>query len=347
MRIPSEKQPMCVLDYYRSLNDPWQAPPACIPTWPMRPSMKAQSFARGTFQTNASGSGFILVNPFAMVCTSDGSATSPTLAILVNDPAVAVGSWDLNTGTNIAYPTGAIGQPHVSPFVQPGIANFGLYRLVSAGIRIRYIDQLAQRSGRSASYRVDGDANAGWVSDGGGTLSFSSVSNVRTSNYGTIDAEWITILYEPQTRESLDYHDMRTVPRGFLWTATSPSNNLYFAESAANLAIVLSATAPSKAFEYEITANFEIVGGLAIAPTASDVTGSEDFSFASKMVNLQRNRSTAASPSAAVEIWNSVRPTVIDYGSRFAGFAVQLGITKAASAIAAKYASPALTTLMM
>lgn len=334
VRVRVERERSCVFEYYRTLNDPWTAPPACIPTWPSRPSMKARTFARGTWATNSSGSGFIMVNPFSMVCSSSGAANQPNLSILTNS-ATAVSLWDISTGTNTTFPTNTVGQSHFAAFSSLSVVGQGLYRLVSAGIRIRYIDALLSRSGRYVSYRCDGDSSAAYQSSGNGTLSFSSIANVRQANYGTVTSDWVTVLYEPQDRDKLDFHDMTLVPSTpSEWYPATPQSCLYLADASPCLVVVLDSTDSARRFEYEVTANFEIVGGLATAPSASDVDGSENFSFATRTISLQRNQSTVQSPGVAQQMFENIKPTLVDQGSRFAGFLTALGVRRAANYVA-------------
>lgn len=280
--------------------------------------------------SNDAGKGFILVNPYSMHYTSDGTATSVNLSILVN-ATNAVTSWNLQTGDNTAYPAYTVGKPHSSFLSGVASANAGSYRLVSAGIRIRYIDTLLNRAGRFASLRTPDDANGGTI--GGTPLSFENIAGVREADYGPIDADWITVVYSPQHRRSLEYMKLGTSPDnegGDVFSA-SPSANLYGPVSSACLVIMLDSAGAGRTFEYEVTANYEVVGLVATSLMKNEATSPDGASLPTKLIESQHNHS-----SLYGDVWQKARPAIVDAGARLTGFAAQIG-----AAMLARRAMPA------
>lgn len=53
----------CLINYAKSLLNPFDAPPACIPVTPSIDSLKLKVFARGTCATGTQGFGFVVTRP--------------------------------------------------------------------------------------------------------------------------------------------------------------------------------------------------------------------------------------------------------------------------------------------
>jgi hypothetical protein len=288
---PEPRSDCCSVEYYRSLNDPWQGPSACLPVWPSRPSQRVRAFARGTIDTNPAGYGFIYVNPWTMVTTSTGAANSNALSILANSPSVNTTTWDVATGTNAAYPTGTVGLPHAS-FTQPttSTGNFQ-YRLVSAGIRLRYVGELLSRGGRYVTYRVPGDGNIPYAAVASGVMDMKGLASNREADWGAIEGDWFNVLYSPQERSSLDFIEGNVVPYGSGTISQTPINNLYSPQSSGCLGIFFNTPTP-QSIEYEVTANFEIVGREATALVPSLAGSASEPFIAAKLIEDQHNHSS-------------------------------------------------------
>ncbi len=291
-RKPKTRVESCEAEYYQSLNNPWESPGACLPVWPSRPSMRVRSFSRGTISTNAGGNGFIVVNPWSMSSSSAGAATSTNLSILTNDVTGSTAVWAFSSGTDSTFATNTIGKPHNS-FDGGGQVGTGAYqyRVVSSGIRIRFIGPLLNRGGRYTSLRVPGDGNFAYSADSNGDLTLASLATVREAYWGTIDNDWITVVYTPQERDSLDYLDGSVVPYAEASQLKLPTNNLYGNEAQCCLGIVISTTTASMPFEYEVTTNFELVGRNATSLSASPASPTAEPFKAARAVEEQQNRS--------------------------------------------------------
>ena len=324
----------CAQDYYASLNDPWTGPQACIPSFPSLPSQRYRSLARGTFSSNASGRGFICVNPYEMSCSSSGVVSDPHLAIFTNTSAAAT-TWDFAAGDAMAFPPNTTGYPHSSGVPNVNITGYGQYRLVSCGIKIRYMGPLLNRGGRYVSLRVADDSHIGWTAAQLGVLGFNTIASLRGANYGCISEDWISLVYTPVQNESLCFTDLKycVLSTGGQEPAVNESHR-YQQNGCVSLGILIDTVTASLPFEFEISSNFELVGNLATAMTQSDGADPVGMARAAEAVQRQSNQS-----SLFGDLWEGSRPYVVSAGSRLTGFAAEMG-TAFVAAKATEYMRP-------
>lgn len=313
----------CEKEYYESLNNPWSGPSACLPIWPSRPSQRFRSFARGTISANEAGYTFLVVNPWAMSTSSSGAANSTSLAILTADISTSTTNFDFTAGTDTAFPTGVYGVAHNSPFSVPTLGKLQ-YRLVSAGIRVKYTGALLNRGGRFVTYRSPGDQNVAY--SGGtslGIMSFSGLSTIREASWGAVGGDWFDVVYTPQERDSLDYIDATQILYGDGNATKSPITNLYsgFAQACMVVMINVSTDAGGGPFEFEVSANFEAVGGLATSLTPSDAPATSNPFKASRLVEEQANHSTLFG-----DLWGGVKDYIRGADPETIRFATQVGV---------------------
>jgi len=168
--------------YARCLVNPFSGPLTGIPTEPVLYSQVDRIFSRGTLVTGTAGVGFVSMSPSSMVANDVGGVEFSTAAYAGNaiDASAAAGTgFVLSNSTFAAADFGPDGAQ-----VQ--------YRIVSAGLRIRYTGQNLTRGGRSIGLHepshdtLDGDATAK-------LLSYDNSGSFVPAE--TID--WATVLYRP------------------------------------------------------------------------------------------------------------------------------------------------------
>jgi hypothetical protein len=205
----------CTYDYATALVNPFKsfARELCIPDTIVIPSFKFRTFTRGVFSTGVLGVGFAIYNPFL----ANMFQTGPT-GTLTNDPVIytttaypnAYYAWSITAG---AYSTGIAGAGSNSPFT-PGFWQIGLvagdsrsrqYRLVAAGIRVRYIGTDFRNQGRLILYRSEGNQtvyNASTVLTGSNLLASTYAQSVPVSRKSSY------VFYQPDQATLLNYQSV-------------------------------------------------------------------------------------------------------------------------------------------
>lgn len=159
----SQRQPVgftlseCASKYALAVGNPFNsgARGACIPTFPSRSSQKLSAIARGTFEVGTNGFGFFALSPCASndndcIFTSTVGYTPTTISI---DP-----DNTLTTGSNygLAVAVHQMSQlPYKSATLTDATAGSGPSmnaRIVSCGVRIRYIGTQLDLGGRLTAY---------------------------------------------------------------------------------------------------------------------------------------------------------------------------------------------------
>jgi hypothetical protein len=136
-QAPIVRMSECASNYAKCLANPFTGPIGCLPVSPSVLSYKFRVWSKGTLQTGTTGTGFIYADH------RTGAA---------NNIGIAIHSINTYTGTTIAF-TG-VGTAFVtsnSPFTDAAYgANpaSNAFRVVSAGIRVRYIGTELNRGGQ-------------------------------------------------------------------------------------------------------------------------------------------------------------------------------------------------------
>lgn len=245
MKRPKQSKPQihissCTRDYAMTLANPFDVHGKGLTCTPVIPSLKQNVFIKGTFQTGtASGFGFLMADPFAAVAGDINSLWTSTAATAVVVADIA----DANTqaaATNSAYTAAQIsGQ-------EGGI----VYRVVSAGIRLRYTGTTLNQGGTiySLSHPNHSDMNQ------------SDIPEVRALNVSknhSVDRDWISALWCP------------VLPNDYGYTNAIPGINIPF------IHLISVPTGTSLSFEYEFQVNFELVGApiRGMTPSHADAVG--------------------------------------------------------------------------
>jgi hypothetical protein len=225
--------------YALSVADPFSSPEgACIPDFPTLQTGRFRTFAKGTFATStdatSGGRGFIVVDP-------PRGAGNDANAVKTNTAAMAA-----LAGINL---TGAANVNTNSPYGSGSFAtgNNQQFRVVSCGLRIRYIGSELIRGGQIIG------------------LHHPAHYSLHTYNESNLDAywesarlpvirDWTTVTYRPVETDDLDW--AVSFPT-FTPAITDPSYYMGFLIRAPDT----NGTNPLQ-FEYEAYFNYEISGPL-------------------------------------------------------------------------------------
>lgn len=232
----------CAADYALSLADPFNGPEdACIPDYPALMTQRVRTFAKGAFATSnnaaAAGFGWIAFDP-QRFCCSNASGLS------FNVPA--------STQTAINFVPGQFTSVSSnSPFV---LANFVpvppatlQYRIVSAGLRIRYIGSELTRGGQIVGLHHPAHRTV-WDFD------IPSMDAFKESARLPVTREWTTLVWRPVDTDDLDFANT--------FSAVTPAES----DTAYPMGFCIQAPdttgAVPQSFEYEAYANFEFQGDI-------------------------------------------------------------------------------------
>jgi len=138
---------------------------------------------------------------------------------------------------------------------QVGVADTQLeYKLVSAGLKIRYIGTELERGGQLIGLQ---DQNHKSMEG----RSLASVSGEETSKRFPIDRKWKRVLFRPIDDDDLDFQNQLHV---YTPAATDPTFYMGFIVQAPDASTSIS-------FEFEAYANFEVMGRIVRGATKSHV----------------------------------------------------------------------------
>lgn len=232
--------PHCAMDYFSALAAPFETPSGvCIPAevFPL-PSQKIKTFLKGRFQAGTTGIGYVIVSP---VVTNNGTVITCTSALSVGGPATLFNAFTATTPLTM---------PQFPLDDAARLAGNFQARVVSYGIRIKYIGKLMDRNGVTTAFEEPDHRNV------------YSTANIATLN-------------------SVNGHPQSTLRRvgGDLWDSevyysgpVEPSE-IEFVSTANPLGPYLSVICvqgePADSYEFEYVQHTEIIGTLAVAKTAS------------------------------------------------------------------------------
>jgi len=235
----------CAADYAASIGDPFTGPEkACIPDFPALQTGKNRVWQRGVWTTSSNA----LAAGFGYICMTPEWAAGNDLGFVYTNTA-ADASTIINAGTAVSYTSN-------SPYVSTAYSLVGVqYRVVSAGLRIRYTGPELYRGGRLIG------------------LHHPTHSTLEGSQYATLAAykesaqmsverdRWTTLLYRPVEKQDIDFHTS--------FNAVTAGNQ------AAYMAFICVAPDTSGAnpvaFEWEAFVNFEFLGSAVTNKTPSHV----------------------------------------------------------------------------
>jgi hypothetical protein len=241
----------CAARYAESIADPFEDKQACIPDFPALLTGRIHTFAKGTFATStnglAGGAGYIAISP-------DRGVANDANAGVINAPASSNSSLEFtaNPALNTFIQTNS--NYNTASFVA---GNNQQYRIVSAGLRIRYIGSELVRGGQVVG------------------MHHPAHYSLQTYNIGTLDAyvessrlpvtrDWISVVYHPVDTDDLDWK-----------TSPFPVNTPAVTDSCYYMGFMIQAPDTTGAnplsFEYEMHFNYELSGPLVLNKEVSHV----------------------------------------------------------------------------
>jgi hypothetical protein len=249
----------CSRDYARALTNPFTGPLACVPISPTVLSRKLRVFAKGEFRTGTLGVGFIVADPYASAANTISSVNSSiaTYTGLTIGNLGAVGT--VGTSSNSDYADASFGNG----------ASKAQYRVVSAGLRVRYIGTNLNMGGTIIAF-VDPTST---------TIVGRAAADLRaeiTSRRLPVNREWSTILWRPVLISDYSF-------------STSLPSSGFIAGTWGNMGFLIESPDPSLSmlYEYEFSAVLEINGrdirGQTV--TKSDVVGQTAIASVSLTAN--------------------------------------------------------------
>jgi len=235
----------CSVDYARSLGNPFTGPEnACIPDYPALMTGRYRTWIKGTFATStngaAAGFGYIVADPF-------GAVFSDTPGLMTNAAA----------GTEVAISMNGTAYTSNSTYTSAQLPNIQ-YRIVSAGLRIRYTGSELVRGGQVVGLHQPAHV----------ALLNYNIANMdafkESERLPVTRREWTTLLYRPV--DTVDLNFKNTAPAALPITALTDEWYMGFCIQAAD-----TSGANPQAFEFEFFVNVEIQGAVVLNKMPSHV----------------------------------------------------------------------------
>lgn len=235
----------CAREYAASLANPFTGPAACIPDYPALLTRKVRVWAKGTFATSATtGFGCIVMDPLQGVCGDSSyfvaSTTSALNSVTPTFTQAAGGAGNTYSASNSEY--------SLANF--DGGANGSTVRVVSAGLRVRYIGTELNRGGQIIGL-TDPNHNSIMTADGVGKT-LSDIEGNSESRRFAVDRTWKCVLFRP-----VDNNDNVLVSNDFMIgdQAIFAPGHLYM-----TFYIQAASATTSLSYEWEAYANYEVAG---------------------------------------------------------------------------------------
>jgi len=223
----------CASDYARCLANPFTGPIACVPTFPALMTQRMKCYAKGVLSTGTNSFGYIVVDPAQLVANNFSAIVTSTAATAV--AVVATNAvQDPNAAffaTNSEYASTAFGST-------PATAK---YRIVGAGVRIRYIGTQLNLGGYLIGLHEPDHNN----------LNNQTIANLDAqleSRRLVPDREWATVLYKPIETLDLEFQD------------SFPGNASASADGAYYMGFAITSAVAGQPFEWEYYGVYEMEG---------------------------------------------------------------------------------------
>lgn len=215
---------------------------------------KYRPFARGIFSTSnnaaATGFGYIVMNP-------EWGVASDAPFVITNGPADTVTVVNPTAGTPVNNYSN-------SPYTQGLFQQSGLqYRIVGAGLRIRYAGALLTMGGQVAGLHHPAHTSLTGFSINNAASPLNNILSYKEAQQFSVTADrWTNVLYHAVEEDDTDYHI--TFPA--LTAGTGKAGYMGFAIQAPDTSGVTVQT-----FEWEAVAHVEILGAIVLNKTPSHV----------------------------------------------------------------------------
>jgi len=274
----------CAKKFCAARTDPWSsmADGACIPDMIVLASQKLRFRSRGFFATGFGTVGWITLDPFAMLWNDGvpnplapfGGTGQPIVYTTGNSFAPSDYEW---AGSASAYvPIGVAGSNSDSTFTSAFLTNPGgagskieppTFRLVGAGIRVRYTGAAINRGGRITAYRSPDNSEIDHVSG----LTSSRLLQTKEAITDIVSSDWHHVCYVPTQTVFVSYNPVVSVGSSPSFGTGTPINN------ANHHCMLLYIDAPSSVplqFEFDVQAHFEVMGTQFVTtPSHADPVG--------------------------------------------------------------------------
>jgi hypothetical protein len=238
---PLSESDKCLSNYVKSLHDPKNSVPACIPIFPAVDSYKLKTFVRTSAATGGSGFGCI------MLCPNKGVYNNSTCLRVSGAGNTAIVSTVLNH-VNYLYTTYSANSPFDTTQMGDG-ADKMQCRLVSACLRIRYTGTQFNMGGTMTA--AVSPRHETWFSS---VYNAADISALKGARKIPITDKWVELLWFPVDRTELDFKDPIV------------DNLLLDNES---MILHLQTPAVNQPFEVECFMNYEVIGRDARGQTPS------------------------------------------------------------------------------
>lgn len=231
----------CTRQYAATLIDPFNHHGHGVPCVPSMPSWKTFVFARGQMSTGSAGIGWLILNPLRAIANDGNSIrfTTPAFAGTTIDP-VAAGVTIISGNSPYALSQFS-GQ-------ELGIS----YRIVSAGIRMRYAGAEIERGGTITAVQHPNHANLD-------NATIANLNSLSVAKRYAVDRNWTSVQWCP------------VFPDEYVFRTDSGALAIF------PMAIMVEAPNPAipLLFDFEVTVNMELVGSpvRGMTPSMSDSQG--------------------------------------------------------------------------
>lgn len=334
---------VCGKRYAIACADPFdpEARGACVPAFPLRDSEKFHSFQRGVLTlSSANGFGFVMASP---TLASDGTAIYHSLGSYASANTI---NADVVKRSALEASAQTLGSGYTEAQLKSGnliSANAVSGRIVSAGLRVRYIGKNDDMAGRMIGFvnRDHGNINNTLASD---IMKRDDIINVPVTR------EWATITIAAQHRSELEYPDayhvdgdaqdaiLKVYPfsaRSAFGTSAPDNEN-----GGAPMVWIMIGTASTQ-YEYEYVQHSEYVGEL----TQNQRT--QDHSLPGDLNIVQQIWSTAQGQGGdkVGQVKNRIVRELKRKGGAFVGGAGGLAATLGTAFLGAQRAAEAMSQL--
>jgi hypothetical protein len=221
----------CTHNYARALSNPFTGPLACVPSSPSVLSYKLKAFSKGEFSTGTSNFGFIIADPFTGIANDVAFVHHSTATYTLTSIAPLFSAQTAFAQSNSPFLNAAFGSG----------ANANQYRVVAAGLRIRYIGTELNRGGTIIGF--SDPTHSTLINQ----TSASMLGEV-TARKLPVTKEWAILLWRP------------ALINDYSFTTQFPNANITASIFGPMGFIVESPVGSQSAYEYEFIACYEVNG---------------------------------------------------------------------------------------
>lgn len=227
------------MDYAHNIFNPFIRTGARIPHSPIVSSQMVTTFAKGVFNTNAAGLGFIQVAPMRGIA-SDGNLGNVTSNLYAGTTFPAFGTaFTALLNTN-------------SPYT---LADFDVAddtclsaRVVSAGIRIRFVGTELNKGGRV--YGLDSEGHFSLIG-----RDLTSVAEDQVSHEDPLNTNWAAIRRHTMYPSDFDYQKWDT--GALQWRLPSSAISI---DNQLCMGFAIQSAVATQPIEYEFYGHYEVFG---------------------------------------------------------------------------------------